>query len=266
MKIEIESLTYKELEKLAVGFETPNDVISRLILSFKSSHVAKPEGSKSAPNIYYNPSPVGEFKQKLLETKKAHRVIIYHDGSHEVSYWDASRFDEKSNLEGNIRSGVLRNWQEKDIKSLILSIDPVLTDTESLKKLMQEPTIIKRDSTRAKASLWLKKHYPFVTNAKFRSSKYFHDREKWFFTLPSKFLEEHLTNDVYFLLERAYSSDDFHLLKVHADFFVSNRSKIETRIQNGNEVFDLFISANKSSWLKTTNTVSPIDFSVLLVE
>lgn len=266
MKIEIEAATYKKLENLAVGFETPNDVILRLISSFSSSGLREPKRSKSSPSIYYNPSPMEAFKQKLLETKEAYRVVVFNDGTHEISHWDANRFDEKSNLDGNIRSGVLRNWQEKNIKSLILSIDPISTDEESLKNLMNEHVTVRKDSTRARASLWLKKHYTSLINAKFRSSKYFHDKDEWFFTLPSKLLDKDLTSDFYFLLESAESIENFHILKIQPDFFLNNRSNIETRLQNGNEVFDLFLSADKRTWLKTTNTLYPIDFSGLVVE
>ncbi|MEE1672861.1 hypothetical protein [Agarivorans aestuarii] len=108
---------FSRLEKLAVGFDTPEAVIVRLLDQVEG----KPE---SKPSLSFYPEDEVEFKQQLLDTKEAEVVIYKVDGSREVNHWKASRLSDSSNLRGNLWSGPLRNWKDKGIQKVDLSILP----------------------------------------------------------------------------------------------------------------------------------------------
>jgi predicted CopG family antitoxin len=115
--IQISDETYSHLEKLAVGFDTPEAVIVRLL----GQAEGKPE---SKPSLSFYPEDEVEFKRQLLDTKEAEVVIYKVDGSREINHWKASRLSNSSNLRGNLWSGPLRNWKDKGIQKVDLSILP----------------------------------------------------------------------------------------------------------------------------------------------
>lgn len=107
--IEITAETYARLEKLAVGFDSPEAVINRLL----DQAEGKPE---TKPTLMFFPEDETEFKRELIKTKEAEVVLYKVDGTREVSRWNANKLTESSNLRGNLWSGLLRNWKEKGIK------------------------------------------------------------------------------------------------------------------------------------------------------
>jgi predicted CopG family antitoxin len=125
VNIEITKELYERLANLAQGFESPNDVIERLLDSSQSSSTA------SKPELSFIPSEE-EFKQQLLTEKHAWKKFEYLDGTLKFEPWLASRFSVKSNLRANLWSGALRDWQNKGIKKLTLSIEKPLNETKNI--------------------------------------------------------------------------------------------------------------------------------------
>lgn len=65
------------------------------------------------------PSDTTLFKQKLLKTKQAKRILLYKDGSAKVEMWNADKFTSSSDLMGNIDSQL---WHRKDRDEIIEAI------------------------------------------------------------------------------------------------------------------------------------------------
>lgn len=65
------------------------------------------------------PSDPKQFKQELLRTKRAKRILLYRDGSARVEMWNADKFKPTSNLMGNIDSQL---WHRKDTAEIIEAI------------------------------------------------------------------------------------------------------------------------------------------------
>lgn len=75
--------------------------------------------------IEFEFNPIGEFKQKLLEAKKAYITEFYLDGKKKVVAWNANRLTESSNLMNNIRSKTNYRkgmYQQLGIEKLYVSI------------------------------------------------------------------------------------------------------------------------------------------------
>ncbi|QUS55517.1 hypothetical protein [Pseudovibrio brasiliensis] len=113
--IEISDTTYSQLEKLASGFESPDNVIQRLLLKTSTTLESKPE-------LVFDPQDEREFKKQLMLHKCAEVIIHKADGSKNISIWHADRFSENSNLRGNLWSGYLRGWKEAGIVKAELKI------------------------------------------------------------------------------------------------------------------------------------------------
>ncbi|MEE8295568.1 MAG: hypothetical protein V3R64_07630, partial [Sphingomonadales bacterium] len=65
------------------------------------------------------------FKTRLPEKKEASIVIHYQDGSVETKKWNASRFTEHSNVEGNLRSRPefrQGEWQRRNISKICVYV------------------------------------------------------------------------------------------------------------------------------------------------
>jgi len=135
-KIEISSETFKRLEQLAIGFDTPESVIVRLMDSAEGI-------SEKKPHLSFFPVDENEFKRELIKSKEAEIVIYKNNDIREVTHWKAKRFSETSNLRGNLWSGMLRDWKSKGITKVDLSILPVSLnipgdETEQMKRLALE--------------------------------------------------------------------------------------------------------------------------------
>ncbi|ECK5634092.1 hypothetical protein ACYVL9_003354 [Vibrio fluvialis] len=118
--ISISDDVYGRLEALAVGFDTPERVIERLLDSAEESG-SKSTGSK--PTLTFVPDEPA-FKNELIARKKAQVVLHLKNGDRDVIHWNASRFQPSSNLRANLWSGILRNWKDKGIVSAELSVLP----------------------------------------------------------------------------------------------------------------------------------------------
>ena len=118
--ISVSDDVYRRLESFAVGFDTPERVIERLLDDFTL------EGSrsvKSRPTLTFIPDEVA-FKNELLARKKAQVVLHLKDGGRDVLYWNATRLQPSSNLRANLWSGFLRKWKGKGIVSAEFSVLP----------------------------------------------------------------------------------------------------------------------------------------------
>ncbi len=113
--IELNDEIFKRLESKAIGFDTPEMVIKRLLDEVDGQPQNRPE-------IIFEPSDEVLFKKKLIEKQKAKIVLYKTDGSNEVINWNAKKFNENSNLRANLWSGYLRDWKEKNIIKAQLSI------------------------------------------------------------------------------------------------------------------------------------------------
>lgn len=116
--IEISNDTYKRLGKRVVGFDSPENVIHRLLDQAEGKTTEKPE-------LFFVPENEAEFKVQLLQTKEAEITLYKIDGSREILYWNAYRLKPESNLRGNLWSGQLRGWQEKGIVKAELMVLPI---------------------------------------------------------------------------------------------------------------------------------------------
>ena len=117
MKIDIEETTYKRLEALVQGFETPDSVINRLIDSVEGKKETKPE-------LSFTPIDESRFLKLLVRDRVAEVVLYKQNGERTVSQWSANKITESSNLRANLWSGFLRGWKEKGIISAEFNIYP----------------------------------------------------------------------------------------------------------------------------------------------
>lgn len=132
--IRIPDNLYKRLEKHASGFDTPANVIERVLDAYEEvrekeghseSSVLTSQARKPATKLeieYFADSEEG-FKKKLLSTKVAYIKLHYTDGESEIKEWNASRFTQDSRVDGNLRSGYLRGWKERGIYKAELSVN-----------------------------------------------------------------------------------------------------------------------------------------------
>jgi hypothetical protein len=112
---------YKRLEAHAEGFDTPAQVIERILNAFEgkapvktSDSSEKDQASRAPPALSFYPSEQ-EFRSSLLNGHKNTIVIHYQDGSFSNKSWHSNRFNQSSNLRGNIWSGFLRGWKTDNI-------------------------------------------------------------------------------------------------------------------------------------------------------
>ena len=139
--IEISSNLYERLGKLAQTFETPQDVIIRILDSFevvgskiesdrivnKATSILKNESQNvkryNKLDINFFPPDLIQFKSLLLKEKQAWVLLHMVDGSKNLHQWNTSRFSETSDVLGNLRSGYLRDWRDKGIISADIAIN-----------------------------------------------------------------------------------------------------------------------------------------------
>ena len=73
--------------------------------------------------IDFFPPDLRQFKAFLLRSKQAWVLLHRSDGSKDLHLWNASRFTEKSDVLGNLRSGYLRGWRDKGIVKAEIAIE-----------------------------------------------------------------------------------------------------------------------------------------------
>ncbi len=140
--IEIPQTLYDRLATHAKGFETPASVIERLV-DFYEQHNEQPSATPTTPphasgtststspvvrehgklQIEFFPSDLRQFKAFLLRSKQAWVLLHRSDGTKDLHLWNASRFTEKSDVLGNLRSGYLRGWRDKGIIKAEIAIE-----------------------------------------------------------------------------------------------------------------------------------------------
>jgi hypothetical protein len=124
---------YKRLEALAEGFDTPTNVIERLLNYFENSADRLPKVEAVTPSliapvrslnleVVFIPNTEIEFKNELLKRKVAWIKLYKVDNSVETKMWKAQSFTQDSDLMGNLRSGYLRGWKDKGICKAVLAI------------------------------------------------------------------------------------------------------------------------------------------------
>ena len=73
--------------------------------------------------LEFEPSNQRIFKQELIRTRQARRIISYKDNRVEKQIWNANNFTKSSNLIGNIRgNNLIRNWRELGIVKIRFEI------------------------------------------------------------------------------------------------------------------------------------------------
>jgi len=119
-QIHLSGQNYCRLESHAKGFETPENVIERLLDHYEVSHkaglpLAKIDSSRPDKlDLIIIPSDE-EFKKALIATQGAWICLKYIDGTQQVKYWSAKQFQSTSSLRGNLFSGHLRGWKRKGV-------------------------------------------------------------------------------------------------------------------------------------------------------
>lgn len=128
--IEIPDNLYQRLGVHAEGFEDPASVIERMVTFYEEQrgieNTVLTGPVKELPlnlDIIYYPSDEESFKQLLLQTKVAYLLLHKLDGSKELKEWNALSFSTESSVNGNLRSGYLRDWQKKGIVKAEISTD-----------------------------------------------------------------------------------------------------------------------------------------------
>lgn len=117
--IRVSESLYQRLSAHAEGFDTPANVIEKLLNQIEgipASTGSMGDDGVHRPKLHFFPSE-DTFRKGLIEGKAGQVVLYYADGSKKEKQWHTSRFTERSNLRGNIWSGLLRGWEEKQIVS-----------------------------------------------------------------------------------------------------------------------------------------------------
>lgn len=148
--IRIPNELYRRLESHASGFDTPSNVISRILDMHESVHGKPADRDDPAADrnlatessvatdtserntniqltidldIVYVSGSKERFKRALLVSRKAYIKICYTDGKTEYKLWKASKFCPTSDVRNNLLSGHLRKWRERGIYKAILSVN-----------------------------------------------------------------------------------------------------------------------------------------------
>lgn len=135
-QITLSDEVYKRLEQHAIGFDTPEQVIVRLIDLAEGTSTSKPE-------LIFTPSDDNDFKSDFLASGHAEVTLYFNTGKREIIHWEAKRFNANSNLRANLWSGYLRNWKDKGIIKAELNVLPRETshpedDTRNTRLLAHE--------------------------------------------------------------------------------------------------------------------------------
>lgn len=119
--VRISPQLYKRLESHARGFDTPAEVISRLLDAYEERDTRteaenKDDGpvERAKPELDFFPDE-NSFRKHLVSGQDGRVVLFYSDGSREEKAWNSVRFKSTSNLRANIWSGYLRGWFENGI-------------------------------------------------------------------------------------------------------------------------------------------------------
>jgi len=130
--IRISDELFKRLEAYASGFDSPSNVIETILNDYEERnpdfkpHINSQNLGEVKPatslEISYCGGSEEDFKQQLLENKKAYIKLYYTNDTTEIKEWKAFRFSSSSSVDGNLRSGYLRGWRKRGIFKAELSI------------------------------------------------------------------------------------------------------------------------------------------------
>ena len=124
--IRIPEHLYQRLAAYVEGFETPSQVIERILDFYENESNIKPkpmnyikeESIERATNleiIYYPINKASKFKKKLIKNKRAYIKLSKMNGDNEIKEWNANKFTESSDILNNLRGGYLRGWRDRGI-------------------------------------------------------------------------------------------------------------------------------------------------------
>lgn len=102
-------------------------------------------------------------------------------------------------------------------------------------------------SIREQAKSWLKQNHSTDVSSTLRVSKYYPERDIWFFTFPVTYFDSGKPGNLNILLQHEGYLDQFYFLKVPFSFFRDNQMKFDIRATG--DKFDLHISAKRGNWL-----------------
>jgi hypothetical protein len=133
-QVALPSVLYKRLESYAKGFDSPTNVIERLLDFYEEYQNRLPAKDYEQPKeslpvksykleVLFIPNGENVFKEALLERKLAWIKLFKTDGTFELKLWKAQDFSQKSDVMGNLRSGYLRGWKTKGIYKAVLAIE-----------------------------------------------------------------------------------------------------------------------------------------------
>jgi hypothetical protein len=97
------------------------------------------------------------------------------------------------------------------------------------------------------AKRWMNEHRKNDLGSEMRASKHYPDRELWFFTFPTSFVDAGKSGHVNLLLQYQGLPEAFLCLPVPYAFFFDNRDKFDVRADG--KLFDVHISAKRRNWL-----------------
>ena len=123
------------------------------------------------------------------------------------------------------------------LKILIDGVAPDVVKPQGLKKKMTTVQLGRQ---------WLRKHYPNEANERFRPSKFYEKRNRWWFTFPCDFFRKrgHLN----ILLQKRDNPADFYFLRVPFTFFRDHQKDLD--IRSDGEKFDLELLGDDNRWLQ----------------
>lgn len=111
---------------------------------------------------------------------------------------------------------------------------------------------------RNEAIKWLKVNFPKEINNQTRTSKFFPERDLWFFTFPISFFEKNDWQFLNIICEHDKISNDFYFIKVPFKFIKENKNNFSIRSDGGQ--FDLHISAKAYEKFIEKRSKNPINF------
>jgi hypothetical protein len=145
--IEIPTVLYQRLSAHAKGFETPAIVIERLLDFYEGRDIVesniivnKTVSLPTSLEIVYYPADEESFKRQFLQKKIAFLLLHKLDGSKEIKEWKATNFQPHSSVNGNLRSGHLRDWKKKGLVKVEISTNKSDFFTESVVKVNTSKT------------------------------------------------------------------------------------------------------------------------------
>lgn len=117
---------YTRLSKHAQGFDTPANVIEKLLNQVEGISPAKEAKeatnlNSKRPELVFFPDEAS-FRQGLIDGHTGEVTLHLSNGCTVRKEWRSVRFTERSNLRGNIWSGLLRDWQQQGITAAEFSM------------------------------------------------------------------------------------------------------------------------------------------------